>query len=125
MTFSERMRTMDWWFWAVSLALFATGLLGWSSGLLLFVLVSVIHAVVFTISDGLSSVSAQARGLSPIRSGRPGGTDENPPATAARRNVHGRGLRPILHRDHGAEAAAESPRRECDLIVLGILLAPG
>ena len=52
---------MDWWFWAVSLALLAMGLLGLRPGLLLFVLFSAIHTVVFILRDGVSSVSAQVR----------------------------------------------------------------
>ena len=61
MKLSERTRTMDWWFWAVSLALLAMGLLGLRPGLLLFVLFSAIHTVVFIHRDGVSSVSAQVR----------------------------------------------------------------
>ncbi|NNE34334.1 MAG: hypothetical protein HKN13_03805 [Rhodothermales bacterium] len=60
-TLSERMRTTDWWFWAVSLALLALGLAGWSPGLLLFMAVSVIHAAVFTARDGIRSESTQVR----------------------------------------------------------------
>lgn len=47
MTLVERMRTLDWWMWGVSLALLVVGLLGWYTGLYVLVLLSALQVAYF------------------------------------------------------------------------------
>ena len=61
MTLLERIQTLDWWWWAVSLVLLVVGLAASNWAIVLFVLVSALHAVVFILRERMSSLSAQVR----------------------------------------------------------------